>query len=260
MGNGLLLLLALGAPAPIEPPVDGVTFEGKVCRTPNFEVQAPTRRIARRIGEAAERLRKKQARLWLGKELPRWAKRCPIKVTITLQGSGGATSFAFDQGKILSQDMRVEGSLDRILASVLPHEIAHTIFAWHFLVPVPRWADEGGAILAEDAVEHARQEKFARKILANSERAIPLSRLFALKHYPSDVMVLYAQGWSVARFLVERKDRKTFLAFVKEGMNSDWDKAVRIHYGYANVNKLEAAWLQAVRAARVADRRKAALR
>ena len=49
--------------------------------------------------------------------------------------------------------MTVEGSLERILNSVLPHEVTHTIFAAKFGRPLPRWADEGGAVLSEDATE-----------------------------------------------------------------------------------------------------------
>ena len=38
-----------------------------------------------------------------------------------------------------------------------------------------------------------------------------LGYLFALKNYPDDVMVLYAEGFSVSRYLVDQSDRPTFL-------------------------------------------------
>src|SRR5262249_41361227 len=91
-------------------------------RTENFVVDAPTRRIAQLVAEAAERHRKEAALLWLGKEMPTWAKPCSIKVTITMSGTGGATSFAFDKGKVTSQAMLLQGPLDHILAGCLPHE------------------------------------------------------------------------------------------------------------------------------------------
>ena len=62
-------------------------------------------------------------------------------------------------------------------------------------------------------------------------------------------MALYAQGYSVTKFLVEAKDRKTFLAFVSQGMEHGWDKAAKDHYGYASVEKLELAWLKKVKRA-----------
>jgi hypothetical protein len=142
--------------------------------------------------------------------------------------------------------MRVEGSLEKILTSTLPHEITHAILADHFRCPVPRWADEGVAVLSESEAERKRHDMLAGQILT-TKRAIPLSRLLALTSYPPDVMAMYAQGYSLTHFLVEAKDRPTFLAFVADGMKSDWDRAVRKRYAYKDVAALEAAWLKKVR-------------
>ena len=74
---------------------------GAAYRTQNFSVEAPTPAIAQQIGQYAEHYRREKAILWLGQEMPPWGQPTPIKVTITNNGSGGATSFAFDQGQIL---------------------------------------------------------------------------------------------------------------------------------------------------------------
>jgi hypothetical protein len=65
-----------------------------------------------------------------------------------------------------------------------------------------------------------------------------------MTNYPSDVMVLYAEGYSVTNFLVTSGGRKTFLDFVGQGMRGDWDAAVKACYGYKTVEELEQAWLQ----------------
>jgi RNA polymerase sigma factor (sigma-70 family) len=233
------------APArPSEPTKPTVTY-----RSTNFRVEAPSARVAQLVGQYAEHHRKAEALRWLGKELPPWPGPCPLRVTVTLSGAGGATSFAFDKGKVLSRDMHVQGSLEQILASVVPHEVTHTVLADHFRAPVPRWADEGIAILAEDAQAFERHDKLARQILLEAPgRAIPLRRLFPMQDFPRDVMPLYAEGFSVTRFLVGRKDNKTFLAFVKQGMKDGWDKAAEAHYGFADVEALEDAWLARLRA------------
>jgi hypothetical protein len=224
------------------------------ARTPNFVVEAATPQIAQRIGEWAEYYRREKALQWLGKEMPTWGQPCPLRVTVTYNGSGGATSFAFDNGRILSIDMHIEGTLDRLVASVLPHEVTHTVFAYHFRCPVPRWADEGGSVLSEDEQERQRHDQLVREILNTPGRAIPLRRLFSLTQYPRDVMVLYAEGYSVVNFLVPKKPRRQdFLAFVGDGMRSGWDVAVQRHYGYRNVEELEQAWLQHLRERRPAQ-------
>jgi RNA polymerase sigma factor (sigma-70 family) len=216
-------------------------------RTANFVIDAPSARVARLVGEAAERQRRELAVRWLGKELPAWGEPCPLKVTLGLGKGSGSTSFAFDQGKILSRSMHMEGVLERVLANHLPHEITHAVFADHFRAPVPRWADEGGAVLAEDEEEQRRHDKLTHAILDAPGRAMPLRRLFAVRDYPRDVLVLYAEGYSVTRFLVERKDHRTFLAFVKQGMRDGWDKAVQAHYDWKSVEDLERDWLEHLR-------------
>jgi hypothetical protein len=214
--------------------------------TPNFIVEAPTPEIAKEAGQAAEYYRKQKAIQWLGQEMPQWPDPCPLRITITMNGSGGATSFAFDHGRILGQDMHIEGSQDRLLASVLPHEVTHTVFAYYFRQPVPRWADEGGAVLSEDDIERNRHDQLVRQILNTPGRAIPLRRLFSMTKYPTDVMVLYAEGYSVSNFLVSNSNRGVFLNFVAQGMRGDWDAAVKANYGYNSVEELEKAWVESL--------------
>jgi hypothetical protein len=219
---------------------------GASYRTPNFIVQAATPQIAQQVGQYAEHYRREKALQWLGHEMPQWGQPCPLRVTVTMGGSGGATSFAFDRGRVLGQDMHIEGTLDRLLASVLPHEVTHTVFAFHFRQPVPRWADEGGSVLSEDEVERRRHDRLIRQLL-NARRAMPLRRLFSLREYPPDVMVLYAQGYSVSEFLVSKSSRPAFLNFLADGMRAGWDQAAKAHYGYQSVEELERAWLQHLR-------------
>ena len=138
--------------------------------------------------------------------------------------------------------MTVEGSLERVLNSVLPHEITHTIFASKFRRPLPRWADEGGSVLSEDYQELYKHDILVREII-NTGRMIPLSRLFVLPDYPNDVMCLYAQGFSVANYLVALEGRKVFLEFVATGQQKGWDHALAQHYGIRSVAALEKQWI-----------------
>jgi hypothetical protein len=219
---------------------------GAAYRTQNFVVEAPTPQIAQQVGQYAERYRREKALEWTNREMPPWPEPCPLRVTITMGGSSGATSFAFDRGQVLGQHMHIEGTLERLLNSVLPHEVTHTVFAHYFKCPLPRWADEGGAVLSEDDLERNRHDMLVRQIL-NSGRAIPLRRLFALRDYPSDVMALYAQGYSVSNFLVASSNRSTFLGFVGYGMQYGWDSAARTYYRYNSVEELEQSWLAQLR-------------
>jgi hypothetical protein len=209
----------------------------------NFVVNARSQEIAQQCAEYAERYRREKALEWLGYELPAWPTPCTVDVKLTMGGAGGATSFDFDSGVVRQQHMSVEGPLHRILDSVLPHEVTHTVFAARFRRPLPRWADEGGSVISEDREERARHDLMVRQI-CRSGRLIPLRRLFVLTEYPRDVMALYAEGFSVSNYLVGLKGRRTFLDFVATGQSGGWDPAIQQYYGLAGVDALQERWVE----------------
>jgi hypothetical protein len=210
-------------------------------KTRNFTVSAPTPQLAKEIGDAAEAWRRQLAIEWLGKEMPPWSKPCPIQAKLA-NGAGGATSFVFQSGEVYGWDMKIQGSRERILDSVLPHEVTHTIFASHFRQPLPRWADEGACTTVEHRSEIAKQERNLITYL-KSGRGIPFKHMFAMKEYPSDVMPLYAQGHSTAQWLIESRGKQAFLAFLADGMrDEDWERAVHQHYGFSDLSVMQTAW------------------
>ena len=232
IGLALAMLTAAG-------PARGASF-----RSANFAVEAPTAEAARRVGEQAETYRKSIAKAWLGRELAAWPAPCSIRVKLTGGEAGGLTTFDFAGGRVATQRMSVEGRLDRILASALPHEVTHTVFAAHFGGPMPRWADEGASLLSEDRRETDRHDRIAADSLARRAE-LPLARLFRMEEYPADpsgLMGFYGQGYSVSRFLIQMGGRPRFLRFVRDGEHSGWDAAARAHYGLADVQELDRAW------------------
>jgi hypothetical protein len=240
-------LLALLAQLFVELPA----AEAAGYKTTNFVVTAPTPELARQIGDAAESYRRQLAIEWIGKEMPSWSRPCPINAQVAPNlGAGGATSFVFDRGEVYDWKMNIQGSQQRILDSVLPHEVTHTIFATHFRQPLPRWADEGACTTVEHPSEIAKQERMLIGFLKN-RRGIPFSQMFAMKEYPSDVMPLYSQGHSVAEWLIENRGRKEFLNFLSDGMQDDnWPRAVHKHYGFDNLLAMQSSWLDWVKEGR----------
>jgi hypothetical protein len=238
--------------------------------TTNFVVTAPDEQLARKFGEMAEFYRKEKALEWLGQEMPNWPQRCPLRVVIAPAGAGGATTFGFDRGGVSSQQMDIKGPARQLLNSVLPHEITHTVLAHHFGRPVPRWADEGGSVLSENDEERTSHDIRCREIL-NQGKAFRLSVLFRMVDYPRDMIVLYAEGYSVSAYLVERggggqAGRRKLLQFLAYGMEgstqnshgtpTSWNAAAQRVYGAASVDALEGEWIEALKypGARVAAR------
>ena len=126
--------------------------------------------------------------------------------------------------------------------SVLPHEVTHTIFATHFGGPLPRWADEGACTTVEHTSERKKQEDWLIRFI-HERRGIPFNRMFAMTEYPRDILPLYAQGYSVTRYLIAQGGKQKFIAFVGDGIaTNNWNAAVQKHYGYDRLGDLQLAW------------------
>ncbi|HUQ69713.1 MAG TPA: hypothetical protein VM165_09330 [Planctomycetaceae bacterium] len=223
-----LLAVALSTPA-------------ATVQTRNFTVNAPTDEFAQQVGEAAEYYRRELSLTWTGREMPPWNSRCPIFVKVGDYGAGGATSFNFDRGEVYGWKMNVQGSAERILDSVLPHEVNHTIFACYFRRPLPRWADEGAASLIEHESERMRLKKIHEEVM-HSTRKIPLRKLLPMKQYPTDerqVLTLYAEGYSLADFLIQQSSKQEYLEFLTTALKAGWEKAFQQHYRYESLEDLE---------------------
>ena len=221
---------------------------GASYRTPNFVVQTPDPKLAEQVGKAAEKYRRELALEWIGKAMPNWGRPCLMTVRVGPHlGSGGATTFVFDRGEVFGWQMTIQGSRQRLLDSVLPHEITHMIFASHFRRPVPRWADEGGAT----SVEHSSERnKYLRMLLGflRSNRGIAFNNMYHMTNYPRDVLPLYSQGFSLSEFLIQLGGKRKFIEYIGDGMNGgQWSAATKRHYGITDLGTLQNTWLAWVR-------------
>jgi len=249
---GLASALKRVAPAAIRRTVLAVVLVSLTAaaryRTANFIVEATDPNFAAQVAQTAEHYRRQLAIEWLGKELPNWSQPCPITVNVGASlGAGGATTFVFDRGTVCGWRMSIQGPPDRLLDSVLPHEITHMIFASHFRRPLPRWADEGAATTVEHPSERRKYYLMLHQFL-RSGQGISFSQMFAMKDYPPNPMPLYAQSYSLADYLIQLGGRRKYVEFVGDGLNSgDWAGAVRRNYGIADLGQLQNTWLAWVR-------------
>lgn len=228
--------------------------------TDNFSVKAPSAQMARKAASLAEKYRAELSQEWLGYEIAQWSERCPIVIEID-RHAGGETSFGFAGGSRdgsvkatpIGWQMKIFGPPDRVLDAVLPHEITHTIFATHFGRPLPRWADEGACTTVEHESERAKNHQLLLDFLkARPSRGIPFNRMFTMKQYPHDILPLYAQGYSLAKFLIQQKGKRHFIKYIEAGLELErpvatlrgWDKVTDEYYQYQDLGELQVAWIQ----------------
>lgn len=205
-------------------------------KTKNFTVTAADAELARQVGNAAEYYRANHAREWIGQELPNWYAPCPITVKAgPNMPAGGLTAFQFDRGHVYGWKMEIQGTPQDLIDSTVPHEVLHTIFASHFRRPIPRWADEGAATYVESASDKQRQRLLAAQVMGTAEQ-YPIRELLTVKQYPRDgrrLAVLYAQGFFLSEFLIDRKGKPEFIGFLQTYFKTgDWDTAFIKHYGF----------------------------
>ena len=88
-----------------------------------------------------------------------------------------------------------------------------------------------------------------------TSRGIPFNRMFTMKQYPSDILPLYAQGYSLAKYLIFQKGRRHFLNYIDRGMTYDeqgagiagWNRATKEFYGFEDLSDLQVSWVTWVR-------------
>ena len=71
-----------------------------------------------------------------------------------------------------------------------------------------------------------------------------------MREYPDDMIVVYAQGYSICKFLIDQEGgRDKFLKFVGTGMrngNNNWEQAVRL-YNFQSTDAMQEAWIKSLR-------------
>ena len=225
--------------------LQSLTVAAERHETANFLVTAADKQVAEKVAAAAEYYRKELAVYWLGRPMPNWSRPCRVSVNVGALGAGGQTTFQFVNGEVLNWRMSVQGSLERILDSVIPHEVNHTIFACHFRRPLPRWADEGAATLFEHDSEKLKQLHLLNQVIRDRGQHFSLQELLSMKDYPEDprrMLTLYAQGFTLVDFLVQQKGQHVYLQLLSTAEEKGWEEAIRAHFDHEGIAALERNW------------------
>jgi len=208
----------------------------------NFTCNYSDQAFAQQVVDVAEHERDVQAMQWLGKTLPPWYVKCEINVRLRNHSGGGSTSMDFDRGSVGNWHMLVTGTKGAILNNVIPHEVTHTITASHFKRKVPRWADEGMAALAED--DSVWESHYISLKQTWNTYPIPFHEMMDRQEYGKDmnyVLSFYARSAYAVAYLVKKKGRAGFLAYLNTAHAQGWEAAMQKHYG-TSVARAEQEW------------------
>jgi tetratricopeptide (TPR) repeat protein len=205
----------------------------------------------------AEATRKTMTKKWFGEAEVPWSPRCIIYLHPTVKGymaatpapaySPGHSTISMDQERVVQRRVDLRCDESAMLTATLPHEMTHIVLAGHFgRHLVPRWADEGMAVLSES---RERIDLLLSKLpgYRNDNTLFNVGELMRMPEYPEARLVgpFYAQAVSLVEFLCKKKDTQTFTRFLREGLEGGgYEAALQRHYGYRNFTELDREWRQ----------------
>jgi hypothetical protein len=235
--------------------------EAGTLTTQNFTIIHSDRALAERVAKAAEAARDTQVRRWSdpANPIPAWSSKCEIHLYPTAEvfsrdtgqrpDSAGFSTMSMSDGKVVARRINLRADHPNVVRAVLPHEVTHVVLADLFPdKQIPRWADEGLAVLAEPEKEQALRAADLEQPLASNKLFAP-GDLFTMDYPKSDAWSLYyAQSVSMTRFLVESGSPASFIGFVRESQTSGPEPALRSIYKISGYDELQKRWLAYARA------------
>ncbi|MBV9125754.1 MAG: hypothetical protein JO112_20585 [Planctomycetes bacterium] len=237
----------------------GPTADGwNVAETDNFRIfHNQSRELAEQTARVAERTRTAMQRKWFGATGASWSPKCDIylhatgedycRATSVPATSPGHSSFRFlENGRVASRRIDLHCDDPNMLIAVLPHEATHTVLAGNFgEQPVPRWADEGMAVLTEPRDKIDRHLRNLPRY-SQDNQLFSVGQLMQMNSYPDPQYIgsFYAQSVSLVEYLSSVKGPQVFTQFVRDGLRSGYEPALQRYYGYRDFTELEQRWRQ----------------
>jgi hypothetical protein len=226
----------------------------RVWDTPSFRILHADDALAETVARVCETTRTTQMRHWFGRaSSAEWTPRCDVylyptpaqfhQMTDQPEESPGFSTMGVNEGRVVARRMNLRADHPKLLMAILPHEITHVVLADLFTSDqIPRWADEGMAVLSEPTGEQQ---------LRAVELAEPLEtgRLFRLQ----DLMVMdypdgrywglyYAQSVSLTRFIVSQGTPAQFVQFVRDSQRNGVEAELKRTYRIDGFADLEKRW------------------
>jgi len=232
----------------------------QVAETRYFRIlHKQPRDLVEKVARVAEQTRLEMYRKWFGSEGEAWQSKCDVFLHATTQDYHQATGAALNSPghsrietdpsakRVVSRRIHLHcDNTQALLVAVLPHETTHVVLAGEFGGhAVPRWADEGMAVLAEPAEKRAMHQRNLGR--ASQEKELfTVRQLMELQDYPHarKISAFYAQSVSLVEFLTKQKGPVTFARFLRDGLREGYEPALRRHYSYRDYGELQTSWNQ----------------
>lgn len=231
----------------------------RTCETSNFRVHASCSsssvRLAQQVAGELEAARTELREKWLdGAADVAWSPRCEVVLHASMRsyvahvGPGsertrGSTLIRLGASGVALRRIDLFADPNRGLPETLSHELTHVVLAERFhRRRLPRWADEGIAIVADTPSKQTRYLKDAQDL----RRGETLEDLLTRTNYPSPdrMSAFYGRSLSLVNYLLEIGSPAQLMSFVERAMDDGYDAALDAAYGIGGLAELESMWSQ----------------
>lgn len=233
----------------------------KVIESKSFRVHhVGSSAVAERIAPLCEQSRQTLRERWIGNNKnSEWTPKCDVflypsgsefqRLTRWPDEMWGVADLEIGQGRVWKRRLYMRADDPKRLDKVLIHELTHVVLADHFAQhQIPRWADEGIAVLSEPA---ERQNELRRWLNdeATQGRVFSLQQLVTQRELPGDKRLgdlFYAQSSSLVEFLLAERHltERQVLRFVAETETRGLDSALARWFPNVSSVSLDSAWRQ----------------
>jgi hypothetical protein len=228
-----------------------------LAETANFRVyHNQTREVAEKAARVAEAARTAGYRKWFGGDPGTWNPKCDLYLHATGRDYTEATSQPPDcpghssvgpenSERILLRRIDIHVDVQEWWVGVLPHETTHVVLAGRFgPQPLPRWADEGMAVLAEP---RDRVERHLRNLPMHQRNGelFAVGTLMRMGNYPEPRLIgaFYAESVSLVDYLSRQPGGpQKFAQFLRDCPRLGHENALKQHYGIDGFADLERRW------------------
>lgn len=233
----------------------------KVLESKSFRVHhVGSSTVAERIAPLCEQSRQALRERWLGTTTTsEWTPKCDVflypngaefqRLTRWPAEMWGVADLQVGNGKVWLRHLYVRTDDEKRLDKVLVHELTHVVLADHFTEhQIPRWADEGIAVLSEPAERLIELRQWLKQE-ATQGRVFTLQQLVSQRELPGDRRLgdlFYAQSSSLVEFLLaERRLSATqVLRFVADIETRGLNQALASWFPDVSSTSMDSKWRQ----------------
>lgn len=233
----------------------------KVLESQSFRVHhVGPASLAERIVPVCEQTRTALQTRWLGDAAKTgWSPKCDLflyptavefqRLTRVPAETMGYADLEIGEGKVWLRRLHVRADDTKRLDKLLVHELTHVVLADYFAEhQIPRWADEGIAILSEPVERRNELRSWLTKE-ATQGRVFSLRQLATQRQLPQDKRLgdlFYAQSSSLVEFLLSERELSgpQVLRFVAESETRGLEATLSHWFPDVASTVVESEWRQ----------------